>query len=326
MEEIDKMQKRIIGKTLEVSAIGLGCMGLSHGFGPATDKTEAIKLLREAFEIGYTFYDTAEIYGPFVNEEIVGEAFEGLREKVIIATKFGITDMNDKTGEMKLDGSPVAIKRAVDSSLKRLKTDWIDLYYQHRQDPNTPVEIVAETMNELITLGKIRHWGLSATDADTIRRAHTICPVSAVESEYSMMYRKIESDVLPVCEELGIAIVPYSPLAKGFLSGTIDKNTTYPKGDLRNIMARFKPEVIDANQELLLFIKKIARERQVTPAQISLTWVMARNPHIVPIPGTRNIDRLKENAGAADVELTKEEYERINALLYKIEFMEVSYV
>jgi aryl-alcohol dehydrogenase-like predicted oxidoreductase len=320
------MKKRVIGKDLKVSAVGLGCMGLSHGFGPATDANEAINLLREAVDIGYTFFDTAEIYGPFENEEIVGKAFEGIRDKVVIATKFGITDMNDKTGQMKLDGSPTAIKRAVDSSLKRLKTDWIDLYYQHRQDPETPVESVAETMKDLIGLGKIKHWGLSATDVDTIRRAHKICPVTAVESEYSMMFRKIEADVLPVCEELGIAVVPYSPLAKGFLSGTINKSTTYPEGDLRNIMVRFKPEVMDANQELLDFVERIAKERDVTPAQISLAWVMARNPNIVPIPGTRNIERLKENAGAADINLSKDEYTAINGLLYKIEFMEVNFV
>jgi len=319
------MKKRIIGKKMEVSAVGLGCMGLSHGFGPETNKTEAIKLLREALEIGYTFFDSAEIYGPFVNEELVGEAFKAVRDKVVIATKFGITDMNNNTGEMKLDASPIAIKRAVDGSLKRLKTDYIDLYYQHRQDPATPIESVAETMNELIKLGKIRHWGLSATDGDTIRRAHAVCPVSAVESEYSMMYRKVEKDELPVCEELGIAFIPYSPLAKGFLSGEIDKNTKYPKGDLRNFMARYKPEAIEANQELLRFVQKIAKERNATPAQISLAWVMARNPNVVPIPGTRNINRLKENAKAAEVELSQEEYNSINDLLYKIEFMEVNF-
>lgn len=319
------MTKKTLGNGLAVSAVGMGCMGISHGFGLASDKDEAVRLIRKAVEIGYTFFDTAEIYGPFVNEEIVGEALKDDQDRVVIATKFGITHMDDNTGEMVLDSSPNAIRRAVDGSLKRLQTDCIDLYYQHRQDPGTPVEEVAQTMRELMQKGKIKHWGLSACDADTIRRAHAICPVTAVESEYSMMYRKAETEVLPVCEELGIGFVPYSPLAKDFLSGKITKETKYPKGDLRNIMARYKPEIMDANQALLQYVKQIAAERQVTPAQIALAWVMARNPHVVPIPGARSLDRLKENAGASEVKLTEKEYESINQILYTIEFEEVNF-
>jgi len=319
------MKTKTIGKGLKVSAIGLGCMGLSHGFGPPLEKAASIKLLRQAFDIGYTFFDTAEIYGPFDNEELVGEAFTGFRDQVVIATKFGITHMDDSTGKMVLDASPNAIRRAIDGSLRRLKTDCIDLYYQHRQDPQTKIEIVADTMQKLIQIGKIKSWGLSAADADTIRRAHAVCPVTAVESEYSMMYRKIEADVLPVCEDLGIAVIPYSPLAKGFLSGTLSKNTKFVEGDLRKIMARFRPEVMDANQALMRFVEKLAAERNVTPAQISLAWVMARNEQIIPIPGTRNADRLRENAGADNIALSKEEYHRLNKLLYSIDFMEVNY-
>lgn len=319
------MKTRIIGKDLTVSAVGLGCMGLSHGFGPPTDKAASLALLREAFDIGYTFYDTAEIYGPFENEALVGEAFSGIRDKVVIATKFGITHMDDKTGAMLLDSSPNAIRRAVDGSLHRIKTDYIDLYFQHRQDPNTPVEVVAETMQRLIEIGKIRNWGLSAADADTIRRAHAVCPVAAVESEYSMMYRKMEAEVLPACEALGIAVVPYSPLAKGFLSGTVNENTVFAQGDLRRRMARFRPEVMDANQELLCFVQMLAAERNVAPAQISLAWVMARNEHVVPIPGTRNAERLRENAGADAIDLSKEAYDRLNKMLYSIDFMEVNF-
>ena len=318
------MRTRKIGN-LNVSAVGLGCMGLSHGFGPATNKKEAINFIRSAVEIGYNFFDTAEIYGPFINEEILGEALIPYKNKVVIATKFGIKEMNDETGEMVLDSSPKGIRESLEGSLKRLKVDCIDLYYQHRQDPNTPIEVVAKTMKELILEGKIKHWGLSACDTNTIRKAHAICPVTAVESEYSMMYRKIEQDVLPLCEELGIVIVPYSPLAKGFLTGTITKETTYQKGDLRNIMARFKPEVIEANQLLLEFVQKIAQEKGVTPAQISLAWVMARNSNIIPIPGTRSVERLIENLEACKVELTKEEYNHINILLKDINFEEVNF-
>jgi aryl-alcohol dehydrogenase-like predicted oxidoreductase len=275
--------------------------------------------------MGYTFFDTAEIYGPFDNEEILGRALAGREGRVAVATKFGITHMNDNTGEMVLDSSPNAIRRAIDGSLFRLGTECVDLYYQHRQDPATPVEVVAQTMAELIRAGKIRYWGLSAVDGETIRRAHAVCPVAAVESEYSMMYRKLEKDVLPVCEELGIGVVPYSPLAKGFLSGTLTRSTVYPKGDLRNIMARFTPEAMEANQALLRFVEEAAASRGMTPAQISLAWVMARNPRVVPIPGTRRPDRLAENAGAADVILSQEEYGRINELLSAIEYMEVNF-
>jgi len=319
------MEKKVLGNGLTVSAVGMGCMGLSHGCGPATDREEAIRLIRAAVDIGYTFFDTAECYGPYENEEIVGEALEGLKGKVVIATKFGIAHLDEDTGAMVLDSSPEAIRKALNGSLKRLGVDCIDLYYQHRQDPKTPVEVVAQTMGELIREGKIRHWGLSAVDADTIRRAHAVCPVTAVESEYSMMYRKLEKEVLPACEELEIGLVPYTPLGKGFLTGKYTKDSKYPKGDLRNIMTRYKPEVMDANRTLLDFIEKAAAERGATPAQIALAWVMARNPHVVPIPGTRNTERLKENAGAAEIKLSEEEYADFNGLLSQIDFMEVGF-
>lgn len=319
------MDKRTLGKDLVVSAVGMGCMGLSHGYGPATEKEEAVQLIKNAVEMGYTFFDTAECYGPYVNEEIVGEALRGRREDVVIATKFGITHLDENTGDMVLDSSDKAIRKALEGSLRRLKVDCIDLYYQHRQDPATPVEAVAETMQRLIEEGKIRHWGLSAVEESTIRRAHAVCPVTAVESEYSMMYRKLEKDVLPACEELGIGLVPYTPLGKGFLTGKYTKDSTYPKGDLRNIMARYKPEVMEANQALLNFIEKIADERGATPAQIALAWVMARNPHVVPIPGTRKPSRLEENAKAAKVLLSEEEYKNLNKLLADIEVVEVNF-
>jgi aryl-alcohol dehydrogenase-like predicted oxidoreductase len=319
------MKKRMLANGLEVSAVGMGCMGLSHGYGPATNRGEALHLIQEAVGIGYTFFDTAEIYGQYINEEIVGEALEKHKGKVVIATKFGIAAMNDTTGDMVLDSSPNAIKKSVEGSLNRLKVDCIDLYYQHRQDPNTPVEAVAQTMKDLIEEGKIRHWGLSAVDSETIRKAHTICPVTAVQSEYSMMYRKLEKDVLPACEELGISLVPYSPLGNGFLTGKYTKNSKYPQGDLRNIMRRYKPEAMNKNQALLDFIVKTAEDKQVTPAQIALAWVMARNPHVVPIPGMRKVERLRENAKSADVEFSKEEYANFNKLLAEIEILEINF-
>ncbi|MCL2559909.1 MAG: aldo/keto reductase [Turicibacter sp.] len=319
------MRKINIGKGLEVSVVGLGCMGLSHAFGPETEKEVGIKLLQEAVAIGYNFFDTAEIYGAH-NEELVGEALEPYQDRVVIATKFGIKGMCNKTGKMDLDSSEAGIRESLEGSLKRLRVETIDLYYQHRQDPNTPVENVARTMQKLIDEGKIKAWGLSACDADTIRRAHAICPVTAVENEYSMAYRTMEKDgVLEVCEELDIAVVPYSPLAKGFLTNTIEKGATFAEGDLRGIMKRFSDEAMEANQELLQFVVGLAEEKGATPAQISLVWVMARNEKCIPIPGTRNVERLRENAGAAEIMLSKDEYTRINELLAKIDFMEVNF-
>lgn len=327
------MRKVKLAEDLIVSAVGLGCMGLHHAFRPVTDTAEAIKFIKEAYNIGYTFFDTAECYvgddeqGNLIyNEAIIGEALKDVREDVVIATKFGVKWANGATGEMLLDSSPETIRQSVEGSLARLQTEYIDLYYQHRQDPNTPVEEVAMVMKELIAEGKIKHWGLSACDADTIKRAHTICPVTAVESEYSMQYRKNEIDVIPLCEELGIAFIPYSPLAKGFLTGTIDKGETFPEGDTRNFMKRFEDDAMEANKELLDFVMKIAKEQNCTPAQISLAWVMARNNKTAAIPGTRKVERLIENAGASDIILSKEEYDNITKLLKQIDFMEVNYV
>ena len=319
------MHTRKLGNKIDVSAIGYGSMGLSHGFGPSTDRTESIRLIREALEAGYTFFDTAEIYGPYINEEIVGEALKPYRDQVVIATKFGITSMDDKTDEMVLDSSPKKIRGSVNSSLKRLGIETIDVYYQHRPDPNTPVEEVAETMGELIKEGKIKGWGLSGSDVDSIRRAHAITPLTAVQEEHSIMYRHLEKDVLPVLEELGISLVAYSPLAKGFLTGTITEETSFEEGDLRGIMARYKPEVMKANQALLDFMTQIADEKGATLAQVSLAWLLARNPIVVPIPGSRNVDRIRENAGAAYVTITPEEYARINELLNKLDILQIGF-
>lgn len=319
------MRKIKIGQGLEVSVVGLGCMGLTHAFGPETDKEVGVKLLRDAVKMGYNFFDTAEIYGA-LNEEIVGEALAPYQDQVVIATKFGIKSMDWEKG-MNLDSSEAGIRESLEGSLKRLRVDCIDLYYQHRQDPNTPVEEVAKTMQKLMDEGKIKAWGLSACDADTIRRAHAICPVTAVESEYSMAYRVLERDgVLETCEELDIAVVPYSPLAKGFLTNTIKKGATFVEGDSRSMMKRFTDEAMDANEALLQFVVKLAEEKGATPAQISLAWVIARNEKCIPIPGTRNVERLRENAKAAEIILSKEEYAKINDLLNKIDFMEVNYV
>jgi len=327
------MRKVKIADNLEVSAVGLGCMGLHHAFGPITENSKAIEFIKQAYQVGYTFFDTAECYvgddefGNLIyNESILGAALKDIRKEVVIATKFGVKWENGATGAMLLDSSPKTIRKSVEGSLERLQTNYIDLYYQHRQDPNTPVEEVASVMKELIEEGKIKHWGLSACDVDTIRRAHAICPVTAVESEYSMQYRKNESDVIPVCEELGIAFIPYSPLAKGFLTATIEKGATFPEGDTRNHMRRFEDSAMDANHQLLEFVVKIAKEKNCTPAQISLAWVMARNPKTVPIPGTRKVERLLENAGAADIVLSQEEYHNINELLKQIDYMEVNYI
>ena len=310
------MKGRTLGKSgLQVSAIGFGCMGLSHGYGPATDKQEAIKLIRKAYDLGVTFFDTAEAYGPFQNEEIVGEALAPFRDRVVIATKFGILLEN---GRQVQDSSPAQIRQSVEGSLKRLKTDYIDLYYQHRVDTHTPIEEVADTIKDLVRKGEIRHWGLSEAGVQTIRRAHEVHPVTAIESEYSLWWRKPEKELMPALEELGIGFVPFSPLGKGFLTGTIGKDAHFEKNDFRNIVPRFTAENLAANQILIGLLNKTATEKQATPAQIALAWILAQKPWIVPIPGTTKLRRLEENMGAAHLELTREELNRINAAVDKI--------
>lgn len=311
------MQKRKLGNSdLEVSAIGLGCMGMSHGYGPASDKKEMISLIHAAIDRGVTFFDTSEVYGPYVNEDLVGEALKPFKGKVVIATKFGIQMIN---GKQVLDSKPEQIRQSVEGSLKRLKIDSIDLYYQHRVDPNVPIEEVAGVAQDLIKEGKVKHWGLSEAGVETIRRAHAVQPLTAIQSEYSMMWRSPEEQLLPTLEELGIGFVPFSPLGKGFLTGKIDKNATFVSSDFRSIVPRFKPENIEANQILVELIKKIAVEKDASPAQIALAWVLAQKPWIVPIPGTRKLERLEENLGSAEVELTPEELSDLNDALSRIE-------
>jgi aryl-alcohol dehydrogenase-like predicted oxidoreductase len=299
------MQKRKPGNSgLEVSAIRLGCMGLSFGYGPAVDKQEGIALIRSAVERGVTFFDTAEVYGPFTNEELVGEALAPDREKVVIATKFGFdVDPNDGS-QHGLNSRPDHIKQVAEASLKRLKTDVIDLFYQHRVDPDVPIEEVAGAVKDLIREGKVKHFGLSEPGVQTIRRAHAVQPVTAVQSEYSLWWREPEQEVLPTLEELGIGFVPFSPLGKGFLTGAINENTTFDKTDFRNIVPRFTPEARKANLALVDVVRDIAARKQVTPAQIALAWLLVRKPWIVPIPGTTKLHRLEENIGAAAVKLT----------------------
>jgi len=310
------MKKRKLGNSgIEVSSIGLGCMGMSHGYGPESDKKEMISLIHAAIDRGVTFFDTAEVYGPYVNEELVGEVLAPFKGKVVIATKFGIKMVD---GKQVLDSKPEHIIQSVEGSLKRLKVDTIDLYYQHRIDPNVPVEEVAGVIQDLIKEGKVRSWGLSEAGVETIRRAHAVTPLTAVESEYSMMWRSPEEELLPMLEELGIGFVPFSPLGKGFLTGKIDKNATFVSSDFRSIVPRFQSENIDANQILVELIKKVAADKNATPAQIALAWVLAQKPWIVPIPGTRKLERLEENLGAADVELTLKELSNLNDELSKI--------
>jgi aryl-alcohol dehydrogenase-like predicted oxidoreductase len=311
------MQKRLLGKSgLEVSAIGLGCMGMSYGYGPASDKKEMISLIHAAVERGVTFFDTAEVYGPYVNEELVGEALAPFKGKVVIATKFGIKMVN---GKQMLDSKPETIRQSVEGSLKRLKVEAIDLYFQHRVDPNVPIEEVAGVIQDLIKEGKVRYWGLSEAGVQTIRRAHAVQPLAAIQSEYSLWWRSPEEELLPTLEELGIGFVPFSPLGKGFLTGKIDKNATFADSDFRSIVPRFKPENLEANQVLVELIKKFALEKNATPAQIALAWLLAQKPWIVPIPGTRKLERLDENLGALDVVLTPEELSDLNDALSKIE-------
>jgi aryl-alcohol dehydrogenase-like predicted oxidoreductase len=307
------MQKRKLGNSgLEVSEIGLGCMGLSYGYGPAAEPQDAIKLIRTAYELGGTFFDTAEVYGPFTNEELVGEALAPLREQVVIATKFGFKPASDGAGRWsELDSRPEHIKEVAEASLKRLKTDVIDLFYQHRVDPNVPIEDVAGAVKDLIQQGKVKHFGLSEAGAQTIRRAHAVLPVTALQSEYSLWWREPEAEILPTLEELGIGFVPFSPLGKGFLTGKIDENTTFDSTDFRNVVPRFTPEARKANQALVDLIGKFAKQKNATPAQIALAWILAQKPWIVPIPGTTKPHRLEENIAAIDVELTPDELREI---------------
>jgi aryl-alcohol dehydrogenase-like predicted oxidoreductase len=301
------MQKRKLGKSnLEVSAIGLGCMGMSFGYGPAKDKQEMISLIRAAFEQGVTFFDTAEMYGPFTNEELAGEALAPFREKVVIATKFGFK-IGPKGEQIGLDSRPEHIKEVADASLKRLKTDVIDLFYQHRVDPNVPIEDVAQAIKDLIREGKVKHFGLSEPGVQTIRRAHAVQPVTAVQNEYSLWWRKPEEEVLPTLEELGIGFVPFSPLGRGFLTGRMNENTTFDSSDLRSTLPRFTPEARKANQALIDLLGKIAERKKATPAQIALAWLLAQKPWIVPIPGTTKLKRLEENIGAVEIELTPDD-------------------
>jgi aryl-alcohol dehydrogenase-like predicted oxidoreductase len=303
------MQKRKLGNSgLEVSALGLGCMGMSFGYGPATDTQDAIKLLHAAVERGVTFFDTAEAYGPFKNEELLGEALAPYRDQVVIATKFGFEDGETAKG---MNSQPENIRKVAEAALKRLKTDHIDLFYQHRVDPNVPIEDVAGTVKDLIQEGKVKHFGLSEAGVQTIRKAHAVQPVAALQSEYSLWWREPEQEILPTLEELGIGFVPFSPLGKGFLTGKIDENTEFDKTDFRNIVPRFSPEARKANQALVDLLGKIAQQKNATPAQIALAWLLAQKPWIVPIPGTTKLHRLEENLGAADVKLTTNDLREI---------------
>jgi len=314
------MQKRKLGKSnLEVSAIGLGCMGLSFGLGPAVDKKEGIALIRAAVERGVTFFDTAEVYGPFTNEELVGEALAPFRDRVAIATKFGWAPNPQDGGKWTaLDSRPEHIKEVIEASLKRLKTDVIDLYYQHRVDPNVPIEDVAGAVKELIQQGKVKHFGLSEAGAKTIRRAHAVQPVTALQSEYSIWWREPEDEILPTLEELGIGFVPFSPLGKGFLTGKISEETKFDKTDFRNIVPRFTPENRKANQAVVDLLSKVAEQKKATPAQIALAWILAQKPWMVPIPGTTKLHRLEENIGAANVQLTADDLRDIDNASRKI--------
>jgi len=312
------MKKRSLGNgKLEVSALGLGCMGMSFGYGPAADRKEMISLLRMAVERGVTFFDTAEVYGPFTNEDLVGEALAPFRGRVVIATKFGFKLGADGT-QVGLDSRPEHIKQVAEASLARLETDVIDLFYQHRVDPAVPIEDVAGAVKELVHEGKVRHFGLSEAGAGTIRRAHAVQPVTAVQSEYSLWTRGPEAEVLPTLEELGIGFVPFSPLGKGFLTGKIDENTTFDSTDFRNVVPRFTPAARKANQVLVALLAKVAEQKQATPAQIALAWLLAQRPWIVPIPGTTKLHRLEENIGAAAVELTPVDLREIESAAAKV--------
>jgi len=311
------MKKRVLGKAgLEVSALGLGCMGLSFGYGPAAEKQDAIKLIRTAFERGVTFFDTAEAYGPFDNEELLGEALEPIRDRVVIATKFGFKDGKPTLGT---DSRPARIREVAEAALKRLRTDRIDLFYQHRVDPNVPMEDVAGTVKDLIAEGKVKHFGLSEAGVQSIRKAHTVQPVTALQSEYSLWWREPEKEILPTLEELGIGFVPFSPLGKGFLTGAINENTSFDKSDFRNTVPRFSEENRKANQVLVELLGNIAAEKKATSAQIALSWLLAQKPWIVPIPGTTKLHRLEENLGAAEIMLSEHDLKKIAEALSNIE-------
>jgi aryl-alcohol dehydrogenase-like predicted oxidoreductase len=315
-----KISKRLLGNSkLEVSSIGLGCMGMSFSYGPAPDRKEIISLLRTAVERGVTFFDTAEVYGPFINEELVGEALSLIREQVVIATKFGFErDPNGGPHWIGLNSRPEHIKQVAEASLKRLRIEAIDLFYQHRVDPNVPIEDVAGAVKGLIKEGKVKHFGMSEASAKTIRRAHAVLPVTAVQSEYSLWWREPETKVFPVLEELGIGFVPFSPLGRGFLTGKINENTTFDKTDFRNSVPRLSPENRKANKAMVDLLEKVAVRKNATPAQIALAWLLAQKPWIVPIPGTRKLERLNENIGAAKVELTSDDLREIEKAASKI--------
>jgi aryl-alcohol dehydrogenase-like predicted oxidoreductase len=318
------MQKRKLGKSnLEVSALGLGCMGMSFSYGPPKDKQEMTTVLRAAFERGTTFFDTAEVYGPFLNEELVGEALAPFKGQAVIATKFGFDlspdrDPRGMKGAPGLNSRPEHIKQAAEGSLKRLKVETIDLLYQHRVDPEVPIEDVAGAVKDLIQQGKVKHFGLSEAGAQTIRRAHAVQPVTALQSEYSLWWRRLEADIIPALEELGIGLVPYSPLGRGFLTGKIDENATFDSGDFRSTLPRFTPEALKANQALVDLLGSIAQRKKATPAQIALAWLLAQKPWIVPIPGTTKLNRLEENTGALSVEFTPDDLRDIEEAASKI--------
>ena len=317
------MKKRKLGKAgLEVSALGLGCMGLSFGYGPAKDKQDAINLIRRAFELGINFFDTAEAYGPFANEELLGEALEPFRKEVVIATKFGF---KQGTGALGLDSSPENIKAVAEAALKRLRTDVIDLYYQHRVDPDVPMEDVAGAVKDLIKEGKVKHFGLSEAGVKSIRKAHAVQPVTALQSEYSLWWREPEKELIPTLEELGIGFVPFSPLGKGFLTGKIDENTVFDKNDFRNVVPRFSEENRKTNQALVDLLGRIAKQRNASSAQIALAWLLAQKPWIVPIPGTTKLHRLEENVGSAEISLNNDELKEINQAVSDIEVQGARY-
>lgn len=316
------MEHRKLGN-LEVSALGLGCMGMSQSYMPIPDRNEMIKLLQKAVEMGVNFFDTAEVYGPFVNEELVGEALASYRDKVVIATKFGFKFVDGK--QAGLDSSPKHIKEVCEASLKRLNLEYIDLFYQHRVDPNVPIEDVAGAVKELIQEGKVKHFGMSEASAQTIRKAHAVCPVTAVQSEYSMWWRKPEVELLPTLEELGIGFVPFSPLGKGFLTGKFGKNSTFESNDFRSLIPRFNQESLEVNQKFVEYIKEFAEKKNATPAQIALAWLLAQKPWMVPIPGTTKLERLGENLGAVNIELTFDELKEMNSEISKIEVIGARY-
>ncbi|WP_176466442.1 aldo/keto reductase [Terribacillus saccharophilus] len=318
------MQKRKLGNSgIEISAIGLGCMGMSYGYGPASDRNEMIAVIRNAVEQGVTFFDTAEVYGPYINEELVGEALLPYQNDVVIATKFGFDIQDGKQSGM--NSRPEHIKQVVEQSLKRLKLDAIDLYYQHRVDPDVPIEEVAGAVKDLIQEGKVKHWGLSEAGVQTIRRAHDVHPLAAVQSEYSLWWRRPEEALLPTLEELGIGFVPFSPLGKGYLTGRFKADATFAENDLRNILPRFTPEALEANQSMVVLLEDVAQQKNATPAQIALTWLLAQKDWIVPIPGTTKRERLTENLGAAAIDLSADELSQISTAASKIELLGARY-